>query len=114
MTKEYYQDYSKKELFGFWFWLHLFLDLLFLSSPFWLSWKIILVMVALMFLQFLFLGKCVLNKAQFKKTKDAVFLYPYLKMLGWRLNYKTSKILLRYIVPICIVIWAYIWQAIIR
>jgi len=113
MPKDFnYKKYSKRELFGGWFWMHLFLEIVFLALPFLISWKILLIVLVFYFLQFAIFKNCLINKMHFKQDDDAVFLYPYLKMLGWRLNYRKSKILLRYALPVILFILAIIWQVI--
>ena len=102
----------KKEIkyFGFIFWLHLVLVLFAYLSPFLFSWKIIIVATILLSIQYYFAGGCILNKAQFDNTKDVVFLYPYLKMLGLKFSQYKLKIFIRYILPFILLFIAIIWQ----
>ena len=109
-----YKKYSKHELFGPWFWMHLALNILFLMSPFLFSWKILTVVLILYFLQFAIFKNCLINKVHFNQDKDTVFLYPYLKILGWSLSYQKSKILLRYILPLLLFFIALIWQLVLH
>ena len=109
-----YQQYDKKILFGPFFWLHLFLDLLFIASPFFLPWKLILWGIVLLELQFFFFRGCLINKLHFPKSREAVFLYPYLKMLGIDVSYQSVKILMRYVVPIILLAVAILWQIVMR
>ncbi len=109
-----YKQYDKRVLFGPFFWLHLILDALFVISPFLFSWKLILLGIILLELQFVFFGGCLINKLHFSKDKEAVFLYPYLKMLGVDISYQNAKILMRYIVPVIILGTAIFWQVVMK
>ncbi len=108
-----YQCYDKTVLFGSFFWLHLLLDVLFLLSPLFLSWKLILLGVVLLELQFFALNGCLINRWYFPNNEEAVFLYPYLRMLGVNISYRHSKILMRYVVPVIILLLAFFWQVVV-
>ncbi len=114
MSEFDYQKYNKKTLFGFFFWIHLLLEFIFVSLPFLIPWWLLAVLVGLLFLQFKIFGNCLINKVHFREDDDAVFLYPYLKMLGINISYPKAKLLLRYILPIILVGVAIIWQVILQ
>ena len=107
-----YRRYSRAVLFDPFFWLHLLLEVLFLLSPLLLFWKLILLGVVLLELQFFALNGCLINKWHFPNDKEAVFLYPYLRMLGVNISYRHSKILMRYVVPVIILLLALFWQVV--
>ena len=109
-----YKQYDRKVLFGPFFWLHLFLELVFIVSPFLFSWKLILLGVILLELQFVIFDGCLINKLHFSKDKEAVFLYPYLKMLGVDISYQNVKMLMRYVVPVVILAVAILWQIVMK
>ncbi len=109
-----YKQYDKKVLFGPFFWLHLFLELVFIASPFLLSWKLILLGIILLELQFLIFNGCLINKLHFSNDKEAVFLYPYLKMLDIDISYQSAKILMRYVVPVVVLVVAILWQIVMK
>ncbi len=100
--------------FGFIFWLHLVLVLFAYFSPFLFNWKIIIVATILLFIQYSLIGGCVLNKVQFDNTKDITFLYPYLTMLGLKLNPYKFRIFIRYILPFILLFIAIIWQLVLK
>ena len=100
--------------FGFIFWLHLVCIIFAYLSPFLFNWEIIIVAIVILFIQYGLLGGCFLNKVQFDNTKDVVFLYPYLTMLGLKLNPYKLKIFIRYILPFILFFIAIIWQVVLR
>ncbi len=114
MSEFDYQKYDKKTLFGFFFWSHLLLEFIFVSLPFLIPWWLLAVLVGLLFLQFKIFGNCLINKVHFREDDDAVFLYPYLKMLGVNISYPRAKLFLRYILPILLIGVAIIWQVILQ
>jgi len=100
--------------FGFIFWLHLICIIFAYFSPFLFNWKIIILAIVLLFIQYSVLGGCFLNKIQFDNTKNVTFLYPYLTMLGLKLNPDNFKIFIRYILPFILLFIAIIWQVVLR
>ena len=108
-----YKQYTKKELFGFWFWMHIFIELILFSAFFLVSWWWVLIGVILLEVQFLIFGTCVLNKFQFKsdsEQRDLVFLYPYFKMIGWDVSLRKFQIFMKYIAPGGVLVLALLWQ----
>jgi len=63
------------EYFGFIFWLHFILVLSSYLLPFLFNWKIIIVGVILLFIQYLLVGGCALNKVQFVNAKDVFYIH---------------------------------------
>jgi len=55
-----------------------------------------------------------MSEFDYQKYDDAVFLYPYLKMLGVNISYPRAKLFLRYILPILLIGVAIIWQVILQ
>lgn len=104
---------NKKKYFGFIFWIHLILVLIGYFSPILFDWRIIIFISILLGIQYKLLGGCILNKLQFNETKDITFMYPYLKMLGFKPNLEKLKFIIRYIVPLLLTIIAIILQEII-
>jgi len=75
--------------FGLIFWVHLILIILLWASPFWLSWKLIILAIVLYYLQLLVFKDCILTKAQFgEKKRSTTFYWYYLTKLGFRLDRK--------------------------
>lgn len=90
----------RKKDFGLIFWLHLVLILAIYSSPFWISWKIILLFVGLYYLQLLVFKNCVLTNIQFNESqRDTTFYSYYLGKLGLDLDKRKLRIFLDYFVP---------------
>lgn len=98
------------KLFGLTFWLHLFLILIAYSSPFLFSWKLILLGVIILLVQFIVLKQCVLTTTQFGNAKYITFYTLYLEMLGFKFKRKNLYILMRYIMPFIVLAISLIWQ----
>jgi len=94
--------------FGIIFWLHLFIILLIYISPFLLSWKIVVLLVMLFYIQLLLCGNCILTIIQFKKNTS--FFYYYLSKLGFNVNKGKIDFILTYVMPLLILVVALIWQ----
>ena len=91
--------------------VRLIIIILALSSPFFLSYKIILLLVILYQLQLLVFGGCVLTKVQFKDRAESYSYWAYvLEKAGFHPNYKKLKIFLDYILPVAILLIAYLYQ----
>lgn len=100
-----------KREFGPTFWLHLVLIILVWTSPFWLSWRIILLSILIYYFQIWLLGGCILTQAQFKNVShNYSFYYHYLKKLGFKPNERKLHIFLNYIAPWLILGVAYLYQ----
>ncbi len=98
--------------FGLVFWVHLAFILFFFVSPFLVSWKIILLIILLFYLQLRVFGGCVLTQKQFGKGPGAntSFYHYYLVKLGC--NVEKRKV--NRFVNLCLV-WiifgiAFVWQ----
>jgi hypothetical protein len=98
------------KLFGFAFWLHLFLIVIAYSSPFLFSWKLILIGVFVLMLQFIVLRQCILTTLQFGEEKYITFYTIYLEKLGLKFKRKNLYILMRYIMPFVVLLVSLIWQ----
>ncbi|MFT5036602.1 MAG: hypothetical protein ACI9VM_000164 [Candidatus Azotimanducaceae bacterium] len=96
--------------FGFVFWLHLTLITFTYLSPFLFDWKIMTAVIILLFIQYSIFGGCVLNTVQFGNAKDTAFLYPYLTMMGFKLNSHKFRLFIRYYLPFILLAIALLWQ----
>lgn len=100
------------KLFGVVFWIHLFLIILAYSSPFLFDWKLILIGVIMLLLQFIILKQCVLTTAQFGDEKYMTFYTIYLEILGFKFRRKSIYIFMRYVMPFIVLIIALLYQVI--
>jgi len=107
-----YTQYSKKVLFGPIFWIHMLIEVVAWLSPFLINWWIVVLGAILLQGQFLIFGGCVLNRLHFKKHKDTIFLYPYLRMIGIKTSFKNTRMIMRYVVPVVVIGVAIFWQVI--
>jgi hypothetical protein len=81
------------------------------SSPFYLSWKIILVFILLYYLQLFLFGDCILIKGQFNTKKREMTIYTQiLENFGLEVNRKTMVFISDYVFPWIIFFFALIWQ----
>ncbi|MBU1202786.1 hypothetical protein KKH39_01955 [Patescibacteria group bacterium] len=104
-----------KNDFGLVFWAHLIVILVFISSPFWLGWQWILLLVILFVIQDKTAKNCVLTKAQFKDREDIVseelsFYVYYFKKMGLKINAKKIKKYFAWSLLWVVFIFAVFWQ----
>ena len=93
------------------FLLHLVIIIFVYISPFILDWKIILILIAIYYLQLIVFGNCVLTIKQFKeRTRDTSFYSHVLNKLGFYPNKKTVRIIVDYYIPWIILLIAFVWQ----
>lgn len=106
---------KEKNDFGLLFWVHLSVLVVIYSSPFWLSWKWIVVGIAIWYIQILFYGNCFLTNVEFGKSdRGASFHGYYLAKLGIRPNPKKLSFFITYILPWSLFAVAYLRQTLIR
>lgn len=99
-----------KKDFGLVFWLHLALIIIAWSSPLWLSWKLILVGVIALHVQWLLLDGCYLTQLETGKDGEGTFYHHYLSKLYPRLSKRGVMVAVRYVLPILILGIAFIIQ----
>ena len=104
---------NQKNDFGLVFWVHLILLILIIASPFLFSLAVIIITIALFWIQFFIFGGCVLTFKQFGKTDpEMTFWYYLFTLLKLDVNKKKVKIAVRYILPFIIVVMTILWQSI--
>ena len=91
--------------------VHLTLILAAYSSPFWLSWKLIALGVAIYWLQVIDFGGCLLNSPQYGH-QGGYFYKHLLTALDISFNEKKLRFTLDWIIPLVILILALIIQRI--
>jgi len=101
-----------KKDFGSVFWLHLSLIILLWTTSFWIDWILILVGVVILHIYWFFFDGCHLTKLEAGNDKDATFYHHYLSKVFPNLNKKRVKMVVRYLIPIFILIIAYVIQEI--
>lgn len=102
-----------KSDFGLIFWFHLILIILMWASPFWLSWKLIILGIFLYYLQLVIFKDCILTRAQFEtKKRSTTFYWYYLTMIGFKLNKERVRFAADYIFPWIILGLALVWQVV--
>lgn len=96
---------------GFVFWLHLILIILFLSSPFWVSYKLIFLGIFLYYVQLFIFGNCILTIKQFnsKKQEESVYWF-ILGKFGIKFNKNKVANFVDYALPWVILLFAFILQ----
>lgn len=93
------------------FLLHLIIILFVYISPFIFDWRLILILIALYYLQLWFFGNCILTIKQFKETVRDTSFYSYaLNKFGFYPDKKTVRIIVDYYVPWAILVVAFVWQ----
>ena len=96
---------------GIFFSLHLLIVIIMWSSPFWLSWKIIFILIIFYYVQLFIFGDCLLIKGQFKTKKREMTIYTQiLENFGFRVNRKIMVFLSDYVFPWMILVISLFWQ----
>ncbi len=103
-----YLRVMRKSDYGIIFWIHLFIDVLFIFSWLFFSWWLIAGGVILLYTQFIVLKGCFLSKIEFGKNEACIPYYLH----KWRLikNKKPARIFVGIFLPIIIMTIAIIWQ----
>jgi len=104
-------EMGRKE-FGLIFWIHLILIILSYLSFLYIDWKLIFLGVALLQIYYSLRGGCDLSFAEFGDDRDTTFVWYYLRKRLPNLNQKTTKIFVRHIFPILLIVISFISQEI--
>ncbi len=96
--------------YGYLFYVHVILIVLYYLSPFLVNWTVVIVIAALMILQNIFIKGCVLTIAEFKEESQKTgFFHHYLKKIGIHLSRTTIEVI-SYILPFALIGTAILWQ----
>ena len=99
-----------KREFGIFFWLHIIALIPAYLSPIIFDWKIIVLGVVILQIQYWIIGGCLLTHLEMGKDKNETFIWYYLRKIFPELNPKTTKFIIRVIVPIFLIAIALILQ----
>lgn len=102
---------NKKE-YSLIFWIHLFLIILSYLSFLYLDWKLILFGVLFLQIYYLLRGGCDLSFIEFGNDRDITFVWFHIHKIFPNLNQKTTKIFIRFIFPIFLIILSFFLQKI--
>lgn len=89
--------------------LHTIIIVLLYVSPFWLSWKLIALLIILNYVQVLVFGGCVLTIRQFKTTEISFQEWLW-SNLGFKINSQKFNRFLMWQLPFILLSIALIWQ----
>ncbi|MEK7171081.1 MAG: hypothetical protein AAB774_02145 [Patescibacteria group bacterium] len=89
--------------------LHLLLIIAAYSSPFWLDWRVITTGVLILWIQYIAIGRCILNDVQYG-SKDGRLYEGILTALGIKYDQEKLGIILNFVVPTIVLAIALIWQ----
>lgn len=110
-----YGKMKKHTDLGLVFWVHLILIVLLWTSPFWLSWKLILAGIFVYYLQLIIFKDCILTKAQFEtKKRSTTFYWYYLTKLGFKLDKEKVRFAADYYFPWIILGISLVWQVLFK
>lgn len=93
--------------------LHLLIIIACWTSPFYLPWYVILVLILAYYFQNLFLGGCVISKMQFGTNEETMYSF-FLSKLHIQFNKKILRFVTDHIFPWIILLIALIHQKIIK
>jgi len=79
-------------------------------SPLLIDWKLIIVGVAILQIQYWVIDGCVLTHLEMGKDKNETFIWYYFRKINPNLNPRTTKFVIRVIVPILLVAIGFIAQ----
>ena len=97
------------------FWTHLILIILAWMSPFFISWKIILLFILLYYLQLIIFGDCIITRKQFKsKNREMTFYSFVLERAGFNFSRNKIRYLADYVFLWLILLIAITWQILIK
>ena len=94
------------------FWLHLVLLVLAYLSPLLVDWRLIIIGVALLQIQYWVANGCVLTQLEMGKDKNQAFLWYLLKDTFPSLDPNKARFVIRVIVPIVLILLGYILQVV--
>jgi hypothetical protein len=100
----------KENEFGFWFWVHAVLLVPAYLSPIFFDWKLIVLGVVILQIQYWLIDGCILTHLEMGKDKNETFIWYYLVKIFPTLNAKKTKFFIRIMVPIFLIIAGYIMQ----
>ncbi len=101
---------NTKEEFGLFFWIHILALIPAYLSPIIFDWKLIILGIVILQIQYWIIGGCLLTHLDIGKDKNETFMWYYLSKIYPALNPKTTKFVVRVIVPIFLVLVALILQ----
>lgn len=98
--------------YGLIFWIHMLLIIASYTSFLYVDWKLILIVIMLLQLQYSFLGGCIVTHLQMGEGSNETFVWYYLKKIIKDLDQKKTKFIIRIIVPTLILLLAIILQVV--
>lgn len=96
--------------FGFWFWIHILLLIPAYLSPLFIEWRLIVLGVVILQIQYWLIDGCVLTHLEMGKEKNETFIWYYLRKIYPNLNAKYTKFVIRFVVPIVLIVIGIILQ----
>lgn len=96
--------------FGLWFWIHILLLIPAYLSPIFFDWKLIVIGVFILQIQYWMIGGCILTRLEMGKNKNETFIWYYLKKVYPEISPQKTKIIIRVIVPTVLVVTGFLLQ----
>jgi len=101
---------NQQKAFGIIFWLHLLIIIFAYSSPFWLDWKIIIIIIVGLQTYYWVRGGCDLTFWELGNDTNTTFVWYYLQKIFPRLNKRKTKFFIRIVLPIFLIITSFTSQ----
>jgi hypothetical protein len=93
------------------FWLHLLITAFAWVAPFLVSWYVILPIYAIVLIQFLVFGKCLVNKAHgLGESDDMTFYAEIFEWMGFSVNRRRLKFYVRRVFYQSLAVFTLFWQ----
>jgi hypothetical protein len=99
-----------KKDFGFIFWVHLVLLILYVLSPLLINWWLIILIITALQIQFHYLGGCILTQIQLNEKTSKTFVWYYLEKFFPNVVFKNERRLFTLYIPLIIFLIAIIIQ----
>ncbi|EKD23774.1 MAG: hypothetical protein ACD_81C00185G0012 [uncultured bacterium] len=99
----------KKE-FGLLFWIHILLLIPAYLSPLFIDWKLIVIGIVILQIQYWVIDGCILTHLEMGKDKNETFIWYYLSKRYPNINPKRTKFVIRVIVPVALVMAGFFLQ----
>ena len=92
------------------FWIHLFVLVLAYTSPLLIDWRLIILGVMALQIQYWAINGCVLTKLEMGHDKSQTFLWYHLQKIFPGLNTAKTKFVVRIIIPLILILISFIAQ----
>lgn len=96
---------------NFMFWFHLLITLLAFVAPFLFSWYLVVPVYAIVIIQFIIFGECLMNETHdLDNAEDATFYSTLFESMGFQPNRRFLKLFVRRYLYVLLGLFTLFWQ----